>query len=301
MKPLLVTPAPHMKSKDTNARVMLDVLIALLPATVAALFFFGFNAVIIILTGLISAWIFELIALKLKKAPVTRADLRSASITGLLLALIIAPSVPWWMVVVGTFIAIFIAKHAFGGLGHNIFNPALIGRAFMVASWPILMTAWLKPFDAIATATPLATVNPAPATYLQLFLGNVGGSMGETSALALLIGAAYLFYRQAIEWRLPFAYLGTVVVISLIFRVDPVFQLLSGGLMIGAFFMATDPVTTPVTKPGRLIFGIGCGIITMVLRMGAGYPEGVCYSILLMNATTPLLDRYARGRIFGYK
>lgn len=301
MNLLHVTPAPHIKGKESNARIMLDVLIALLPATVAAIYFFGMNAFVIIITGIISAGVFERIALLIKKAPVTLADMRSASITGLLLALIVSPFTPWWAIIIGNFIAIFIAKHAFGGLGFNIFNPALIGRAFLVASWPVIMTTWLKPFDAIATATPLAKEAPAAATYLELFIGNVGGSMGETSALALLIGAAYLIWRRAIDLRIPAAYLGTVAVIAFVFQVDPIFHLLAGGLMIGALFMATDPVTSPVTKPGRWIFGAGCGIITMVLRLWGGYPEGVCYSILLMNAATPLLDRYARGRIFGYK
>jgi electron transport complex protein RnfD len=168
----------------------------------------------------------------------------------------------------------------------------------MLASWPAMLTTWLRPFDAVTSATPLGET-PLPVTYLQLLIGNHAGSIGETCILALLLGAAYLLWRQVIEWRIPTAYLGTTAVLALLLGVDPLFQLLSGGLILGVFFMATDPVTSPVTKAGRWIFGIGAGIITIVIRTVGGYPEGVCYAILIMNAATPLLDRYTRGRIFG--
>jgi electron transport complex protein RnfD len=298
MPNLIVSPAPHVKDKKDNAQVMRDVLIALLPASIAAIFFFGKAALLLILCSTVSAALCEYIVLKIKKTPVTYADLLSAKITGLLLALIVSPATAWWAVAVGSAVAIVIAKHAFGGLGHNIFNPALVGRAFMLASWPAMLTTWLRPFDAVTSATPLGET-PLPVTYLQLLIGNHAGSIGETCILALLLGAAYLLWRQVIEWRIPTAYLGTTAVLALLLGVDPLLQLLSGGLILGVFFMATDPVTSPVTKAGRWIFGIGAGIITIVIRTVGGYPEGVCYAILIMNAATPLLDRYTRGRIFG--
>ncbi|MFA4857705.1 MAG: RnfABCDGE type electron transport complex subunit D [Candidatus Margulisiibacteriota bacterium] len=299
MPDLIISPGPHIKDKKDNAQIMREVLIALIPASAAAMFFFGRSALLLIFCGIVSAVFCEYLIIKVKKVPVTPADLLSATLTGLLLALMVSPVTAWWAVGIGSAVAIIIAKHAFGGLGHNIFNPALVGRAFMLASWPVMMTAWVRPFDAVTSATPLAE-NPLPVTYLQLLIGNHAGSIGETCILALLLGAAYLFWRRVIEWRIPVAYLCAVVVFSILLRLDSIFQLLAGGLVLGAFFMATDPVTSPVTKSGRWIFGIGAGIITVVIRISGGYPEGVCYAILIMNAATPLLDRYARGRIFGH-
>jgi electron transport complex protein RnfD len=257
----------------------------------------------------------------------------SGFLTGLILGLILPPSLPWWTAAVGSFVALAIGKHVFGGLGFNIFNPALIGRAFLQASWPILMTTWQAPFQAITTATPLALVKSQfnlieslrlkvadyPSlfflgndpkmllsniplhldAYWQLFIGNRAGCIGETSALALLLGVLFLFYKKVIDWRIPLAYVIAVAIFSMLFNQDPIFHILAGGLIIGAFFMATDPVTSPLTKKGRWIFGAGCGVLTVIIRLLGGYPEGVCYAILLMNSVTPLLDRYTLPRRFG--
>jgi len=307
---LLVTPAPHVKDTMSGARMMQDTLISLTPAVIAAIILFGTKAVLPIVVSIITAVLAELGMLKFRKLPVAKADISSAALTGLLLALTLPPALPWWTCTVGSVAAIVIAKHFFGGLGYNIFNPALVGRAFLVASWPLMMTTWLAPLtgiDAVTTATPLAQFKPMALTkmaehvpiYIKLLLGNHGGSIGETCAIALILGGMFLLWRKVIEWRIPLSYIGTVAVFSMIFNEDPAFHVLAGGLLLGTFFMATDPVTSPVTKPGRWIFGIGCGVITMVIRLWGGYPEGVCYSILLMNATVPLLDRYFKGRTFG--
>jgi len=301
MSQLIVSPGPHIKEKPK--RSMLDVLIALVPAFFGALIFFGTKALIVILAALISAVVFEVIMLKIRKVKIKLVDIASAALTGLLLAFCISSATPWWIVIVGSFVAIAVAKHAFGGLGYNIFNPALVGRAFLLASWPVIMTTWAKPFSALTTATPLNLLkeHAISTPYLPMLFGDRAGSLGETSAILLLIGAAYLLWKKTIEWRIPFFYLLAVALFALAAQQDVLFHLLSGGLMLGVFFMATDPVTSPMTKPGRIIFGIGCGLMTMVIRLWGGYPEGVCYSILLMNAATPLLDRYFQGRIFGRK
>ncbi len=233
----------------------------------------------------------------------------SALLTGILLALTLPPSFPLWAAVLGTIFAIIIGKQIFGGLGYNIFNPALIGRAFLVATFPVLMTSWVNPFtiDAVTTATPLGLLRfqSQSTPLLPLFLGNVSGSLGETSALALLIGGAFLLIKKHIDWRTPLAYLLTVALMSGIFYLinplygSPLLHLLAGGLMIGVFFMATDPVTTPLAKQGRWLFGLGAGAIVVIIRNWGGYAEGVMFSILLMNAFTPLLDRYIKPRVLG--
>ena len=231
----------------------------------------------------------------------------AAFITGLLLALVLPVTVPLWIPVLGSIFAIAIAKFAFGGLGFNIFNPALAGRAFIIASWPALVSKYITP-DGITSATPLtvlkiqgqqALTQTFPNLYQKLFVGNIAGAIGETSALALLFGAGFLFYKKIIDWRIPSLYIGTVFVLSFIFGYNPIFSILAGGLLIGAFFMATDPVTSPTTKNGRLIFGFGCGFLTVIIRGFSGLPEGVMYSILLMNALTPLIDRYTIPKPFG--
>ena len=300
MKNLIVTPAPHIKETSIP---MGDVIVALVPALAAGLWFFGVRAFWVILATTLSAVVFEMISLKLRKMKITPKDIVSAAVTGLLLSFCVSSAMPWWIMIIASFISIVIAKHAFGGLGFNIFNPALVGRAFLLTSWPVLMTTWYRPFDAVTGATPLSLLKESKVItdYAVMFFGNHCGSIGETSAVALLIGAVYLLYRRTIEIRIPLSYLLTVALMSAIFRVDPVFNLLAGGVLLGAFYMATDPVTSPVTKPGRWVFGFGCGFITMVIRLWGGYPEGVCYAILVMNATTPLLDRYLQGRIFGRK
>ncbi|MFH0860196.1 MAG: RnfABCDGE type electron transport complex subunit D [Candidatus Altiarchaeota archaeon] len=309
---LTVSSSPHIRKKITVENIMWTVAAALLPALIAGTYFFGVGALLIVLVSVASAVIVEYVIQKRSNRKVTLAD-GSAVITGLLLGLTLPPTVPLWIPVVGAAAALIIGKHVFGGLGHNIFNPALVGRAFLVASWPVLMTTWIKPFDAVTSATPLglskmggeaalmAEFGSRFSLYWKLFIGNVGGSIGETSALLLLAGAGYLLYRRIITWHTPVAYVVTVTVLAYALRSDPLFNVLSGGLILGAFFMATDYVTTPLMDRGRIIFGVGAGIITMVIRLYGGLPEGITYSILIMNAFTPLIDRHTKPRIFGKK
>lgn len=298
---LTVSANPHIKDKDNVNKIMWCVILALLPAAIAGVYFFKINALLIILLSVSSAVVTELIIQAFTKKPVTIKD-GSAALTGLLLALILSPTVPWWIPILGSIFAISIGKMVFGGLGHNIFNPALIGRAFLVVSWPALMTKWILP-DGVTGATPLGMLKleGIKTGYNQLFLGNIGGCIGETSAIALLIGAGFLFYKKVIDWRIPIVYIGTVFVFALLFFQDPLFHILAGGLLIGAFFMATDYVTSPITPNGKLIFGVGCGFLTIILRLFSGYPEGVMFSILLMNAAVPLIERYTKVKPFGYK
>ncbi len=300
-KKLTISANPHIKDTDTVNKIMWYVVISLLPAAIAGIYLFKTNVIIIIILSIISAVLTELIIQKLRKKPITIKD-GSAFLTGLLLALTLSPSVPWWIPILGSIFAITIGKHIFGGLGHNIFNPALVGRAFLVASWPLVMATWILP-DGTTGATPLGLLKleGIGTKYLDLFLGNIGGSIGETSAIALLIGAAFLFYKKIIDWRIPTSYIGTVFILSFILKQDPIFHILAGGLMIGAFFMATDYVTSPITKKGKIIFGIGLGILTVIIRLYSGLAEGVMYSILLMNSLTPLIDRFTRLKPFGYR
>lgn len=305
---LVVSSSPHIRSPLTVQRVMIDVVLALLPAVAAATYFFGVRALLVIITSALAALLTEAVIMRLRRRPATITD-GSALVTGILLAMTLPAGVPPWLPVIGAIVAIALGKQVFGGLGFNTFNPAHIGRAFLLASWPVYMTTWTWPavrlpwsaVDAVATATPLALwkLEGVKTAYLDLLAGNVGGSLGETSAIALLIGGLYLVWRGLIDWRIPVSYFGTVVVLALITGQDPLFHLLAGGLMIGALFMATDYVTTPVTKRGRVVFGIGCGILTMGIRLYGGYPEGVCYSILIMNAAVPLIERYTKPRRFG--
>ncbi len=324
---LVVAASPHVRSSVTVKKIMWAVVIALLPALGGSVYFFGLKALWLVALSVVSAVVFDTLAQLAFGRELTPTD-GSAVITGLLLAYNLPPGVSWWVPVVGAAFAMVVVKQFFGGLGHNFINPALAARAFLVVSWPTQMTSmWLAPrggslsgLDAISGATPLALVRRA-AEYVpedsvaevvrqanslpmlkRLFLGNVGGCLGETSALLLLIGAALLIAVRVIDWRIPAAYLGTVLGLSLILPGNPMapwFHLLSGGVILGAFFMATDYVTSPVTAKGRVIFGIGCGIITMLIRLYGGYPEGCSYSILLMNVATPLIDRFTRPRLFG--
>jgi len=305
---LVVTSSPHVHSPDSVPNAMRDVLIALVPALLVGLYYFRLSALTVIVACVASAYAAEVVCLRVMKKPQTGET--SAIITGLLLAFCIPPHLPLWMAVLGSVFSIVIAKHLFGGLGQNIFNPALIGRAFLLASFPVAMTSWSRPLDGMSTATPLGIMKEATGQALpsigELFLGNVSGSIGETSALALLLGGIYLLYRGHIDWRIPGSFLGTVFLLMSIagaFKGQglwyPFFHLFAGGLLLGAFFMATDWVTTPVTKLGRIIFGIGCGSLVVLIRLKGGYPEGVAYSILLMNLVTPLIDRYTRARVFG--
>jgi electron transport complex protein RnfD len=305
---LTVTSSPHVHSPDSVPSAMRDVLIALAPALIAALYFFRLPAALVILSCVASAYLAEMACLKVMKKESTGET--SAMVTGLLLAFCLPPTLPIWMAALGSIFAIVIAKHLFGGLGHNIFNPALIGRAFLLASFPVAMTTWSTPLDGVTTASPLGIMKEATGAALpslgQLFVGQVSGSLGETSALALLLGGLYLLYRGHIDWRIPGAFLGTVFVLTSAIGAYkglgvwyPFFHLCSGGLLLGAFFMATDWVTSPITKRGRILFGLGCGFLVVLIRLKGGYPEGAAYSILLMNVVTPLLDRYSKAPVFG--
>lgn len=313
----IVSHPPHIAAKDNLSRIMLHVVIALLPAVLAGCLVFGLRALIVTLTCVLSCVLFEAIWQKLLKKPVTVSDL-SAVVTGILLACNLPASIPLWMAVIGSFFAIIVVKQFFGGLGHNFMNPALGARAFLLASWALAMTSFPAPgtslpllgsVDAISAATPLAlyaeNAEQLP-TYLNLFLGNIGGCIGETSALAILIGGIYLLITKVIRLRVPFCFLATVALGTWIFggsngwfTGDWLYQLLSGGLMLGAFFMATDYTTTPFTPKGQIYFGIGCGIITVLIRLWGGYPEGTSYAILLMNIVTPLIDRVTAPRRYG--
>lgn len=309
-KKFYITPAPHVYSKESTPRIMRDVIIALIPAIFASIYFFRFKAIVLLLVSVASCVAFEAIIQILAKRKLTITDL-SAVVTGILFAMNMPPSLPIWACILGCLVAIGLAKQLFGGLGNNIFNPVLLGRAFLAAAFPTFMTRWSMPvtLDAVTQATPLGMVkfsHNLSMDYRGLFVGGVSGSVGETSALALIIGGIYLLIRKAIDWRVPLAYIGTVFAVGFITNMvfpgtyaGGLFHILAGGLLIGAIFMATDPVTSPVTKTGRWIFGVGCGLITMVIRLWGGLPEGVMYSILLMNALTPILNRTTRPRRYG--
>lgn len=300
-KKLTVSANPHVQDKDNVNKIMWYVILSLIPAAIAGVYFFGMKALLVMILSVASAVGTEFGIQKWMKKKITIKD-GSAVLTGLLLGLILSPLVPWWIPILGSLFAISIGKFIFGGLGHNIFNPALVGRAFLVASWPLLMATWLLP-DGTTGATPLGLLKLGgiKTGYSALFLGNIGGSIGETSAIAILIGAAFLFYKKIINWRIPAVYIGTVFVLSLLFGQDPIFHIFAGGLLIGAFFMATDYVTSPLTKKGKIIFGIGLGLLTVIIRLYSGLSEGVMYSILLMNSLTPMIDRYTKLNPFGYR
>jgi len=309
---LIAGSSPHLTSGQTTSIIMRDVIIALLPATTAAVYFFRLNAVFLIITTILSCVLSEYIANKVMKKPVTIGDY-SAAVTGLLLAFNLPPAIPLWMAVAGGVFAIIITKQLFGGLGMNFINPALAARAFLMASWPVAMTTWTKTaVDTVTSATPLAIIKKGgevavdtPPDIINLFIGNVPGSLGETSALALLIGAVYLVARRVITLEIPLAFIGTVAVMTWILGGDSLFtgnflyHLFAGGLILGAFYMATDYTTSPVSFTGKIIMGIGCGLLTAVIRLYGGYPEGVCYSILLMNLAVPLIDKYTLPKSFG--
>ena len=297
---LEISISPHIRAKEDAKSIMWWVASALLFPTLAATYFFGPRAFLLVVFTALIAVLSEIIYQWLAKTKITALD-GSAVVTGMLLALIIPSTLPFWVAMIGAVMAIVLVKGLFGGLGFNIFNPALAARAILLASWPVAMTHWVKPLDSITTATPLflAKMGQAVPGYWDLFIGNRAGSLGETSVLAILIGAAILFYKKIIDWPAPTAYIGTVALLTLILGRDPIFYVLSGGLMLGAFFMATDYVTAPVTTKGRFIFGVGCGIMTVLIRFYGGFPEGVNYSILFMNILTPIIDKYARPRLYG--
>ncbi len=299
---LLTSSSPHIRGKENTRRIMLDVVIALLPAMAAGIWFFGIDAlwVIVVTTG--SCLAAEYITRKALKREQTVGDL-SAVVTGVLLGLNLTPSIPLWIAAIGGAVAIVIVKQLFGGIGQNFMNPALGARVILVISWPVQMTRWVFPqgVDGVSAATPLAVAReggPLPSLF-DMFTGNIGGCIGETSALALLIGAAYLVLRRVIKLDIPLMYIGTFALLTLIFQEDVLFHILAGGLLLGAFFMATDYSSTPMTKKGKLIFGFGCGVLSFVIRFYTGYPEGVSFSIILMNLVTPLIDGMTIPVSFG--
>ncbi len=351
---LILSPAPHIRDGVTIPKIMWSVVLCLIPSTLYSIYLFGLSALLLIVTSISSALLTEALILKMRRREVIISD-GSAFLTGLLLGLNLPPDVPFWLPILGSVFAVALVKHAFGGLGHNIFNPALGGRVFLLLAYSDYMTTtWKAPrggvlsikaitqlpnfarvsVDAITGATPLKALQQAnkfladpevssqvktivsqhidklnsPDSLLALFLGNIGGCIGETSAILLLLGAMYLLWKRYISWHIPLTFIGSLALFTWIgwipgatqpFSGNPLFHILSGGALLGAFFMATDMVTSPITPKGMIIFGIGCGIITGIIRLYGGYPEGVSFAILLMNAATPLIDRHTVPRKFG--
>lgn len=327
---LIVSASPHIRDAESIPRIMWTVVLSLIPAGIAGFFTFGYYCFYIVFLSCVAAVVSEIFILLLRKQPVmnTIKD-GSAVVTGILLAYTLPPSVSWYVPVVGSFFAIVVVKHTFGGLGNNIWNPALAARAFLQVAYPaVINSEWRvldhgignlvrsitrvdpegKLVDAVTRATPLAKEAGAE-TYrlIQLLMGNVPGCIGETSVVALLLGGVYLIYRRYVKWYVPVCYITTVFVMVLILppRIvtpwanDPFYHIFAGGLFLGAFFMATDMVTSPLTKRGLFIFAAGTGVLTVLIRFYSGYPEGVCYSILLMNTATPLIDRFTKPRLYG--
>ena len=308
---LIVSSSPHIRTPRDTRAIMQDVLIALVPALIAGIVFFGVRALLITAISAASCVLFEFLYRKIMKKPQTITDC-SALVTGVLLAFCMPATAPWWLPIIGAFFAIVIVKQLFGGIGKNFLNPALAGRAFLLASYAVLMTSWVAPnfttVDAATYATPMASLSGgslASVSIGAMFIGNVGGCIGEVSALALLLGGAYLVYRKVISLRIPVAYLATVAVITLIFsRGNAHFawmlqNLFGGGLMLGAIFMATDYCTSPVTPKGQIIYGIGCGLLTVLIRYFGSYPEGTSYAILIMNLFVWMIDKNTAPRRFG--
>lgn len=299
---LVVSVSPHIRAREDVRTIMSDVVLALSPALVASIIFFGRRALLIVSVSIFFSVASELFWQRLWRKKITVVDLSSV-VTGMLLAFVLPPSSPLWIVAIGAFVAIILGKQIFGGLGYNPFNPALVARAVLLASWPVYMTTWTRPFDGVTTASPLGIVkmelDQKLPSYLEMFLGNRAGCLGEISVLALLVGAAYLLYRKQITWHIPVSYIGTVGLVCLLLKRDPLFNIMAGGLILGAFFMATDMVTSPLTRRGKLVFGVGCGLLTVLIRFTGGFPEGVCYSILIMNMLTPIIDKITEPKVFG--
>ncbi len=325
MNKFVVSPAPHAHSKDSTRRLMLDVIIALLPAYAMSVYFFGVGALNAAAVAIISCVLLEYsIERWIMKRKSTVGDL-SAVLTGLLLAMNLPGSIPWWIVVIGAVVAIGITKMSFGGLGQNVFNPALVGRVFLLISFPVQMTNWPGPVswtgpDAASGATPLGLIkeglakgdtveqimSAADFNSWQLLFGQIGGSAGEVSTIALLLGFAYLLFRHVIRPHIPVAIFGTIFIFSgILWLVDPhhfvtpLFHLLTGGVMLGAIFMATDYVTSPMSPRGMILYGVGIGIITVLIRVFGSYPEGISFAILIMNATVPLINQYIKPKRYG--
>ena len=319
---LIATSNPHIRSNETTRSIMLDVIIAMLPALVWAVIWFGVKALTLTAVSVIGCMFWEWLYRKLMKKPQSVGDL-SAVVTGMLLAFVCPVTTPYWMIIIGGFFSIVVVKQLFGGIGKNFVNPALAGRAFLLGSYAGVMTTWIdatqnkaplmgSTADIVTAATPLAymkTGNMAGLTetysVMDMFLGKTGGSLGEVSAACLLLGGIYLIWRKVINWQTPVAYIGTVAVLSFLFPkagsgVDwMLYSVFGGGLFLGAFFMATDYATSPVTKKGQLVFGIGCGLFTVLIRYFGSYNEGVCYSIMVMNLCVALIDKYTKPTRFG--
>lgn len=300
-----VSSSPHVRSTASTDQIMRDVIIALIPATLVGFYVFGLNAIINIVLAIASAVLFEYLYQRLTHRKITVADY-SAVVTGLLLGLNIPAGNHFLIPVIGSFFAVIVVKQLFGGIGQNFMNPALAARAFLIVSFAEYMTTW--PLDGVTTATPLALIKAGHLEEINVmnsFLGQIPGSIGETSALALLIGGGYLLVRKVINWRIPMTYLGSLIVMMVLFsgygfNLDYLgAQIFSGGLILGAFFMATDYSSSPMTGKGQIIMGLGCGIITALIRLFGGYPEGVSFAILIMNLFVPLIDRYTVPRAFG--
>ena len=319
---LIATSNPHIRSSETTRSIMLDVIIAMLPALVWAVIWFGVKALTLTAVSVIGCMFWEWLYRKLMKKPQSVGDL-SAVVTGMLLAFVCPVTTPYWMIIIGGFFSIIVVKQLFGGIGKNFVNPALAGRAFLLGSYAGVMTTWIdatqnkaplmgSTADIVTAATPLAymkTGNMAGLTetysVMDMFLGKTGGSLGEISAAMLILGGLYLIWRKVINWQTPVAYIATVAVLSFLFPKAVsslewmLYSVFGGGLMLGAFFMATDYATSPVTKKGQLIFGIGCGLFTVLIRYFGSYNEGVCYSIMVMNLCVALIDKYTKPTRFG--
>lgn len=306
---LVVSPSPHVMDHITTSGIMRDVLIALTPAFIMSGLIFGSRAILLTIICIVSAVVFEWGFRFVTKKEQTVGDL-SAAVTGILLGFNLPSTLPYWMAVVGSFVAIVVVKQIFGGIGQNFANPAITARIVLLVSFTTPMTTWSLPnriieaSDAVTGPTPLGILSMGTdlgslPSNMDLFLGYVGGSLGETSAIALLIGGIYLILRKVIEPSIPVAFIGTVFLFALLAGQDPFFHIFAGGVMLGAFFMATDYSTSPLTTPGKIVFGIGCGVLTMVIRLFGSYPEGVSYAILLMNILTPHIDNLSRRKIYG--
>ncbi|MCD4794076.1 MAG: RnfABCDGE type electron transport complex subunit D [Bacteroidales bacterium] len=329
MSKLIVSPSPHQLGSNSVKKLMYGVLFALIPTLFISIFFFGLGAIIVILSAVISSVLFEYLITKfILKRESTVMD-GSAALTGLLLAFNLPSNLPVWLVIVGAFVAIGIGKMSFGGLGNNPFNPALVGRVFLLISWPVQMTTWPKPSpftekmlgytDVTTGATPLgqlaetmrngesmSSLGEKVPDYMQMLYGNMGGSFGEVAALALILGLLYMLWKKIITWHIPVSIIGTVAIFTGILWLadpvnfaDPLFHILTGGILLGAIFMATDYVTSPMSKRGMIIYGIGIGVLTIVIRIWGAFPEGVSFAILIMNALVPLINMYMKPKRFG--
>lgn len=307
----MVSTSPHVRSNDTVQRTMLDVLIALTPAALFSVYYFGLTAALTIATCIFSSMLAEWLYQRIVKQKQTINDL-SAVVTGLLLALNLPGLMPiqhlWWISILGSFFAIIIVKQLFGGLGQNFMNPALGARAFLLISFAGIMTTWGPQIDGVSTATPLGIIKEGVGTLpsvMETFIGTIPGSLGETSAIALILGGLYLIIRKVISYRIPVYFVGSTAIMILLFGGNGFdltylsYHLFSGGLMLGAFFMATDYSSSPTTSKGQIIMGVGCGILTALIRLFGGYPEGVSFAILIMNLFVPLIDKYTVPKIFG--